>query len=82
VKISAGVINTSGLATENKKASNSSRCWVEGSYANLRRFSKSSVKAATVECMKCSTFHTSFFQLFKCIIRVFKVHFLFLEFSV
>ncbi len=32
------------------------------------------IKAATVECMKCPKFHTSFFSV-KCIIRVYKVHF-------
>ncbi len=38
------------------------------------------IKATMVACIKCLTFHTSFYQLIKCIIWVFKQPFFFLEF--
>lgn len=41
-----------------------------------------SLKAVSVECMKCPTFQILFFQLIKCIIQAFEMHVFFLEFSV
>lgn len=39
-------------------------------------------KAVTVECVKCPIFHTLFFTLIKCFIRVFKVCTFYVGFSV